>query len=221
MIRKILKIIFVILALILLVSIVALSVEQRKTTDILDDYKDIYSDEKYEEAIMLEGVSLVRQEYSCGYAIIEMVSTFVGNGVSEEELFDDYGKVVTSTGESFCTEMNKRLPQYKTTMFKYLKNTELIDKVYSSLKKGMPVPFEWAAKRDGKWTLHYSLVFGLDIKADTVYVLNPYGYMEALSLEEFFSRTSFVAYSDMPIYLELAFSLGIFERNTIFIIDFD
>ncbi len=219
MLRKILKIMFILLAFIVLVFIVALKIEDRKNTYILDNYEGVYSDEKYEEAIRIEGVDLVQQEHSCGYALIEMVSTFLGEGVSEEELFDDYGKVVTSTGKSFCKEMNKRLPQYSTTMFKYLKNTDLIDKVYDSLQNGMPVPFEWAAKKDGEWTLHYSLVVGLDIKADTIYVLNPYGYEEELSLEEFFTRTSFVAYSDMPIYLELAFSLGVFERNTIFILE--
>ncbi len=219
MLRKISKIVFIIIALVLFLSVVALSIESEKIAYINDDYQAIYKDERYEEPVIIDGVVLVSQEHSCGYAIIEMVSTFLGDRVSEKELFDDYGKVVTSTGKSFYKEMNKRLPNHKTTMFKHLKNTELIDKVYFSLKKGMPIPFEWAAKKDGKWTLHYSLVVGLDIKADRIYVLNPYGYQEKINLEEFFKRTSFLAYSDMPIYLKLAFSLGIFERNTIFIIE--
>ncbi len=39
--------------------------------------------------------------------------------------------------------MNKQFPEYTTTMHKYLSNTELIDKVYNSLSRGIPVPFEW------------------------------------------------------------------------------
>ena len=41
--------------------------------------------------------------------------------------------------------MNTQFPEYTTTMHKYLSNTELIDKVYNSLSRGIPVPFEWGS----------------------------------------------------------------------------
>ena len=104
-------------------------------------------------------------------------------------------------------------------MYKYLKNTELIDKVYTSLSNGIPVPVEWAAKLEGEWTLHYSLVTAMDIPNDKVTILNPYGYEENISLDEFVDRTSFYSYSNMPIYLRLGFAFGIFEKNTIYIIE--
>ena len=49
--------------------------------------------------------------------------------------------------------MNKQFPEYTTTMYKYLTNTELIDKIYCSLSNGKPVPFEWAAQYEEEWTL--------------------------------------------------------------------
>ena len=103
--------------------------------------------------------------------------------------------------------------------YKYLKNTELIDKVYTSLKKGMPVPFEWAAKHENEWTLHYSLIIGLDVQKDVITIANPYGYIEEISIKDFLNRTSFEAYENMPILLKLGFAFGIFEKNAIFIIE--
>ena len=187
---------------------------------MLDDYSKIYKDSKYNEAILIDNVSYIKQDISCGYAVIEMFAKWSGNDkITEKSLYDKYGKVVTSTGKSFEKKMNKQFPKYKTTMYKYLKNTELIDKVYSSLKEGIPVPFEWAAKYKEVWTLHYSLIVGMDIPNDKVTVLNPYGLEENITIKEFLNRTSFKAYKNMPFYFKLAFAFGIFEKNTIFIID--
>ena len=115
--------------------------------------------------------------------------------------------------------MNKQFPNYKTTMYKYLKSTELIDKVYESLSNGIPVPFEWAAKYKDEWTLHYSLIIGIDIPNDKITIANPYGYIEEVTIKEFINRTSFESYENMPIFLKLGFGLGIFEKNTIFIVE--
>lgn len=114
--------------------------------------------------------------------------------------------------------MNKQFPEYTTSMHKYLSNTELIDKVYDSLSKGIPVPFEWAALYEDEWTLHYSLIVGADIPNDKITIANPYGYYEELSVNEFLDRTSFEAYDNMPLYLKLGFAFGIFEKNTIFLV---
>ena len=87
---------------------------------------------------------------------------------------------------------------------------------YENLSNGIPVPFEWAAKYGDVWTLHYSLLTGMDIPNERVTVANPYGYMEEISVDEFLRRTSFEAYEGMPFYIKLAFAAGVFEKNTIF-----
>ena len=78
------------------------------------------------------------------------------------------------------------------------------------------MPIEWVALYDGEWTLHYSLVTGIDIPGDKVTVANPYGYVEEIGLSEFLDRTSFEAYRNMPLFLRLGFAFGIFEKNTVF-----
>lgn len=191
-----------------------------KTKEILDDYSNIYTNPKYEKAISIDDVKLVKQDISCGYAVIEMFAKWSKNEeITEKTLYDKYNSVVTSTGKSFEEEMNKQFTDYNTTMYKYLKNTELIDKVYDSLNKGIPVPFEWAAKCNDEWTLHYSLITGIDVKNDIITIANPYGYIEKISIKEFLDRTSFEAYKDMPLFLKLGFGFSFFEKNTIFIVD--
>ena len=200
----------------IVIAVVALGILQIRTSDILDDYSSVYENEKYKTPIMIDGVDVIRQDVSCGYAVLEMFSSWSGHSVTEKSLYDQYGKVVTSTGIAFCEEMNKQFPEYTTTICKYLKNTELIDAIYENLSDGIPVPFEWAALYGDEWTLHYSLIIGADIPADKITVANPYGYYEELTIAELLNRTSFEAYEKMPLFLRLGFAFGIFEKNTIF-----
>ncbi len=210
------------LALLLLVSVCiasSLFIMHLKTIAINDDISALYGDEKYSEAFSIDSISVFEQSVSCGYAVIEMIGQWNKKEISEESLYDTYGKVVTSTGKAFMKEMNKQFIDYTTTMYPYLKNTELIEKVYQSLANGIPVPFEWAAEYNGEWTLHYSLIIGIDVVNDSITVANPYGYYENITLKEFLNRTSFEAYTNMPIYLKLGFAFGLFEKNTIFIME--
>ncbi len=216
---KIPIVILSIIALFFAIVIIALVSLKIRTSAILDDYSSIFQDSKYSTPVSVDGVEVIKQDISCGYAVIEMFSTWSGKNVTEESLFSDYGKVITSTGEAFCAEMNKQFPEYKTTIHKYMKNTELIDAVYNNLANGIPVPFEWAALYGDEWTLHYSLITGLDIPNDKVVIANPYGYVEEISVEEFLDRTSFEAYKDMPWFLKMGFAIGMFEKNTVFTVE--
>ena len=210
----------IISAIIAIILVVSLIVLDNKTKGIDNDYKSIYTEEKYNNPVLIEGVELVTQDISCGYAVIEMFAKWdKNNTITEKSLYDEYKSVVTQTGNSFEKEMNKRFPNYKTTMYKYLKNTELIEKAYQSLKNGIPVPFEWCAKYNNEWTLHYSLLVGMDIKNDKVTILNPYGIKEVIKVEEFLSRTTYKAYNSMSLFIRMGFAFGIFEKNTIFIVE--
>ena len=206
-----------ILGVLVVIAIVGLSLLQVRTASLHDDWQSVRKDVQLAAPVQVEGVEVITQDVSCGYAVIEMFSAWDGGDVTEESLYDEYGKVVTSTGQSFCDEMNKRLPNYKTAMRKNLTDTELLRAVHSSLEAGVPVPFEWAAKSGDEWTLHYSIVTGMDLEGDKVTVANPYGYVEELPIGEFLSRTSFEAYEDMPLFLKLGFAFGIFEQNTVFV----
>ena len=214
--KKIVSVILFFAGSLIVLAAVALGILQIRTNRMMDDYSSVYENEKYRTPVMIDGVNVIKQDVSCGYAVLEMFSSWSGHSVTEKTLYDQYGKVVTSTGNAFCREMNKQFPEYTTTICKYLKNTELIDAVYENLSAGIPVPFEWAALYGDDWTLHYSLIIGADIPADRITVANPYGYYEELTVAELLNRTSFEAYEKMPLFLRLGFAVGIFEKNTIF-----
>lgn len=214
---RIIGIIFLVLIGLALAAAAGLLIRLKiRTGRILTDHSSIFENEKYKEPVYVDGVEVITLDVSCGYACIEMFSAWTGGDLTEEKLYEEYGRVVTSTGGRFCEEMNKRFPGYTTTMHKYLTNTELIDVLYDNLAAGIPIPFEWAAKYGDEWTLHYSLLTGMDIPNNKVTAANPYGYVEEISIDEFLQRTSFEAWENMPLYLKMAFAIGVFEKNTVF-----
>ena len=218
--KKFLIIVLILIIVAFGVIIVAFYNLDSKTNEILDDYRSIYTNTKYDQTILIENIKTIKQEVSCGYAVIEMFAKWNDNyDITEESLYEKYGGVVTSTGKSFEKEMNKQFSDYTTTMYKYLKSSELIDKVYDSLSNRIPVPFEWAAKSNNEWTLHYSLIIGIDVQEDKITIANPYGETEKINIKEFLDRTSFISYDNMPLFIKLGFAFGMFEKNTIFIVE--
>ena len=102
--------------------------------------------------------------------------------------------------------------------WKHIKNncTSLLKTIFESLQKSNPVAIEWAAKFEDEWTLHFSVVSGLDIGKNSVTILNPYGYIEELTIEQFLDRTSFNAYKNIPLFLNFGFAFGAFDKNVVF-----
>ena len=120
--KRLLMIAAVIAGVIVAAGAIELTALQIRTKAVLDDYSPVYENEKYQKPIMIEGINVIEQNVSCGYAVIEMFSSWNGSQITEQSLYDQYGKVVTSTGKAFCKEMNKQFPDHHTTMYRYLKN---------------------------------------------------------------------------------------------------
>ncbi len=203
---------------VLLTMAAALVLLHLRTSALREDVSSVLAGGKYRTPVSVEGVEVIRQEVSCGYAVMEMFAAWSGSDPPEERVYREYGRVVTSTGQAFCDEMNKQFPTYRTEMRKYLKDTELLDVMYDTLSRGIPVPFEWAAKQGEEWTLHYSLLIGMDIQNNRITVANPYGYTEVLPVEDFLARTRFDAFEPLPFWLRLGFAFGLFEKNTVFVV---
>ena len=105
--KKAIRVILIFIALIIIVLAGLLIKLQIQTERILTDYSSIYIDDKYSTPVYVDGVEVITQDVSCGYACIEMFSAWNGGHLTEEELYNEYGKVITSTGDKFCEEMNK------------------------------------------------------------------------------------------------------------------
>jgi len=109
-------VIVAIVAALVCVAVVALAMLQGRTDALRDDCSSMLADAKYSVPAQVEGIVPITQDVSCGYAVIEMFSAWDGGSITEKSLYGEYGKVVTSTGQTFCDEMNKRFPGYKTIM---------------------------------------------------------------------------------------------------------
>ena len=188
-----------------------------RTNSIKKSYVYLKEDPIYNQKQEVTGVELVKQEISCGYATIEMMSTFYGSKISEKELSDkNKGAISTSSSDGFLKELRKSIPNEKFVKHSYLDNDVLLKEISIALSDNRPVALEWAAKYESEWTLHFSLITSIDIKNDNVTVYNPYGYIENITVDEFISRTTFEAYKNIPLFLNFGFAFGAFEKNTIF-----
>ena len=189
-----------------------------RTASIDNDYSYLKDDNEYSLGVSLsKPLNLKKQDVSCGYASIEMISDYYGNKVDEIELSKrNNGAITTQTSDGFLKEINKTIPNKEFVKKSYLKNDELLKEVYGALKNDNPVAIEWAAKYEDEWTLHFSVITAIDYKNDNVEVYNPYGYIENISIKEFIDRASFKAYEHLPMFLGFGFAYGAFEKNTIF-----
>ena len=194
--KKVLIIICSVIIVLLLGIMIPFIILGVKTNKLNADYKYLLQDENYKDKVEIAEIELVKQQVSCGYASIEMVSTYYGNKVNEEELDAKNKSISTSSTKGFLKEINDSIPSKTFIKREYLKNDCLI-------------------KEENAWTLHFSVVTGLDIVGDVVTIYNPYGYIEQIGLEEFIARTTFKAYQKMPLFLKFGFAFGAFGKNTI------
>ena len=188
-----------------------------KTNNLNADYSYLRNDAKYKDKVEVTGLELVTQHVSCGYATIEMISSFYGNKVTEDDLDARNSAVSTQTSQGFLDEINKSIPSHSFVKCSYLKNDALLKEVHDAIKDNKPVALEWAALYENKeWTLHFSVVTSIDLGNNKVTIYNPYGYIENIEVEEFVDRTTFKAYKGMPLFYNYAFAFGLFDKNTIF-----
>ena len=200
-----------------LALLIPFSVLGVRSNQIKTDYSSLKNDSHYSQKAEVEGIELVSQHISCGYATIEMLSSYYGKTVSEDDLDEkNSGTVSTSSTNGFLNEVNQSIPSQSFQKKTYLENAAFLKEIHDSLSKQHPVAIEWAAQYEGEWTLHFSLVSSLDIGNDEVVVYNPYGYIEKLSIEPFLERTTFQAYEKMPLFLKLGFAYGAFDKNACF-----
>ena len=233
------KLVVVFLCIMFAVSFVitAAMIVRQNVFDILinDNTNTLTSNVKYRDSQVIDNVPLREQEITCGYAIIEMAAQYFGyNAITEQSLYEENGKkITTSTNGGFYKEIKKQLPDYTITQYDHLKNTEMLDKIYDSLKNKMPVICTFAAQdkkpdededervseEEREWTLHYGVIVGIDIPNHTITINDPYGYTDTYTTKDFLAATKFESYENMHFSIKLGFVFGLFSKNTIYIIE--
>jgi len=83
-----------------------------------DDYSGLLQDSNYSQAVSVTGIQAIKQEVSCGYAIIEMLAKWKGKIITEQTLLSqNNGEISTSMGSGFLKEMNEQFPEWETTRY--------------------------------------------------------------------------------------------------------
>lgn len=185
------------------------------TASLFDAYQDSIDDGNFSGKTSCAGVAAVKSEVSYGYAAVEIFASYMGEPVTEESLLKEYGDGETPSYK-FAKIMNEQLVSYSTTPRKNMKNSEALTLIYKQINKGIPVPVELATRFEGKWTKSFAIIYALDAENDEIMLANVFGEKETIYLSDFFSRTSFRAYQNMPVSYSLGFAFGIYSRNTFY-----
>jgi hypothetical protein len=186
-----------------------------------DDYSDLLGNSAY-PAKGVAGIHAIKQDISCGYACIEMLAAWKDKThITEESLSaQNNGEISTAMGSGFLKEMTRQFPEWTITRCVNITNADLLKKIYTSLSNGFPVPVEFAAKNtDSQWTLHFGIVTAMDLIDNKIVVQNPYGYEETYSAQDFIRTTRYESYKDMEWYFEIGFNMGLFHKNSLYIIE--
>ena len=70
--KKLFKGILLAIASLIVIAAVLLIISSIRSRMIQDDYSSVYADERYQTPIMIDNVDVIKQDISCGYAVIEM-----------------------------------------------------------------------------------------------------------------------------------------------------
>ena len=119
------------------------------------------------------------------------------------------------TSGRLYNEIKNRFPEYKITYYKNIKNSELIEKIYDSLSDNMPAICAFAVDNE----VDYCVVTEMDIPEDKITIKTPSGYTETYTIQDFLCAARFENYENMEFYLKLRFAVGLFTKNTVYILE--
>ena len=81
--KRIMICIIIVIATLILCIIGLLIKQSRVDKKINNDFSNIYSNERYKKVVAVHGIETIKQEVSCGYACIQMLSNWLGKDITE------------------------------------------------------------------------------------------------------------------------------------------
>jgi len=188
-------------------------------------------DYKYDLSISVEiegdiPVMSQRTGYTCGIVSMALLRTFLGAETDEDDLQAELGVTNRGTGfipKDYLPYVNRTLEptQYSVTLLNPTSQAEILNIITESLMDGRPVVIFYSAVDDWNkphWNTHYAMVYGIDMRAKTVQISNPYGYLQSLTFTELFDGLSFASYEDEPLGFLLGRKVGTIAPNNLFIL---
>jgi len=174
--------------------------------------------------IKLDNFPIRRQQtpYTCGYAAISMISSFLGKQIEEEEIPKGFlFKIVKGfIPWQFIKTFERYLPDYLIKL-RVAPKKIIVETIFQQLKNGIPVPILYSTVNDfdmPNLVIHYAIVIGIDQRKTKVILANPFGYEKVLEIGDFIDKMAFRNYKKKPLKVWLALLLRMVKRNSMFVI---
>lgn len=176
-------------------------------------------------SVRIEGVKLIAQPdaFTCGItAIATTVSYLTGVDVTPQSLIDKYSLGGGMKSEQFRDLLSKELPNLSVLYAGGMDDSTLLSTIHGQLTQGFPVPVFFGAENpyNKPWyDFHASVVTGMDLDQQKVFIANAYGYAEEISLLEFLNRMSYRGGSKYPFVQRAVTRLGLMDKNAVVLIN--
>jgi len=177
----------------------------------------------------LDGIPIISQKtgYTCYAVSLVIIEKYLGIKTSEDELRSELGLTNRSTGmlpNDYLAYARKALEPLNTSIsiVNPVSQTEILNIITDSLERNLPAIIFYSAKDDWNkphYNTHYAVVYGIDMKNETVKISNPYGYLEEISFMDLYDGLDFTSYEDEPISFRMARKMGMVKNNTMFILE--
>jgi hypothetical protein len=173
------------------------------------------------QKVSVSGVALYTQPdgFTCGVTSISIVASFLQQkDIPPEALIEKYDLEAGMQADLFTEILKSELPAYNIEYKQNLSNTDLILSIHDQLLNSIPVPIFFGAANpynEPYNDFHASVVTGLDLVTRQVTILNAYGYIEEISLDEFLNRMSYRPTRDYPLIQKAVLRLGLMDKNCI------
>ncbi len=170
---------------------------------------------------IVEGVEPYTQPdpYTCAVTAQSIIISFLTNkSAPPESLIEKYGLTRGMKLEQFIDILAKELPDYEVYYQHDKSDLDMIQAIQRQLSSGIPVPVFLGTPNpynEPYYDFHASVVTSIDLEKQEIGIVNPYGYLEQISLMEFLDRMSYRGIRNYPLVQRVVLKLGLMDRNSI------
>lgn len=160
--------------------------------------------------------------HSSSYAVISMVSTFLGQELSEEDLMRQFLRKEKRNmyPASFLYYLKVNLKGYQLSLLNPTNQESLLGLVISQLSQGMPVPVLISSTnhrlKKKKLTLNYAVITGIDRKNREVIIATTFGFVKRLGYEQLMDSLDHRNLTSRPLLFSITESLQLYHINNVY-----
>jgi len=162
---------------------------------------------------------------TCGITSVTIISNYFNNTNYEvNDLIKKYN--VNISKGSYNNDIKKwlqgEIPNKKFEIKLNGTNDTMIENIHSSLDNNNPVLIIFGAPNPYNkpfYDYHASVVFGIDLENEIITIANAYGYIEELSLIEFFNRMSLTEIDKYTLFHKFLITMNQMDINTYFLLE--